>query len=139
MQAQHIPQQAISGRRMYGGWALGLIAVALLGLLIAGRMLFTTSAVTPQEHQPVVGQHTVVSGLVFDGTRYTSAPIAVGASALPVIGRHTTVTGLVFDGTRYTSAPIAVGAEDTQGSYSVTGLVFDGTRYISAPVQVRSR
>jgi hypothetical protein len=108
MQAQHIAQQAIGGRRMFGVWTLGIIAVALLGLFIAGRMLFTASAVDPQGYQPAVGQHTVVSGLVFDGTRYTSAPIAVGASALPVIGRHTTVTGLVFDGTRYTSAPVQV-------------------------------
>jgi hypothetical protein len=47
-----------------------------------------------------------VTGLVYDGTRYTNAPIAVGA---PKVGRGYAVTALVYDGTTYRAAPVQVG------------------------------
>ena len=56
--------------------------------------------------QPIVGRAITVTGLVFDGTRYVNAPIAVGA---PRAGQGYAVTALVFDGTTYRSAPVQVG------------------------------
>jgi hypothetical protein len=77
--------------------------------------------------------------MVFDGTRYVTRPIAIGASVgqQPVIGKAITITAPVFDGTTYRTTAIAVGA-DRRG-YTVTALVDDGNGYQSVPVIVSSR
>jgi hypothetical protein len=122
---------------MVGGRVIGFALVALLTLLLAGRLTMPVPAPAHQAAQPVVGRAITVTGLVFDGARYTSAPISVGATMeQPIVGRASTVTGLVFDGARYVSAPIAVGKPRAERSYTVTALIYDGTTYRSAPVQV---
>ena len=137
MTTQQIAQTLISGRRTVGGWMLGFALVALLALLVAGWLAGPASLPQAALPQPVVGRAITVTGLVFDGTRYVSAPIALGASLdQPIVGRAITVTGPVFDGTRYVNAPIAIGASRAGHGYAVTALVFDGTTYRSAPVQV---
>ncbi|HEU5100839.1 MAG TPA: hypothetical protein VFU22_17540, partial [Roseiflexaceae bacterium] len=96
MTTQQIAQILVGGRRMVG---LGII-FALLAILAAAR-LNLPALPAPVAVQPVVGQAMTVTGLVFDGTTYRSAPIAVGTRLeQPVVGRAMTVTGLVFDGTR---------------------------------------
>jgi hypothetical protein len=134
MTTQQLEQTRVGGRRIVGGWLIGF---ALVALLVAGWLTWPAPARPADASQPVVGRAITVTGLVFDGTRYVSAPIAVGATMeQPIVGRAITVTGLVFDGTRYVNAPIAVGAPRTGQGYVVTTLVFDGTTYRSAPVQV---
>jgi hypothetical protein len=137
MTTQRIDQTVVGGRRMVGGWILGFALVALVTLLVAGWLTVPAPAQKPAASQPVVGRAITVTGLVFDGTRYVQAPIAVGATVdQPIVGRAITVTGLVFDGTRYMQAPIAIGAPRAGRGYAVTALVFDGTTYRSAPIQV---
>ena len=88
--------------------AIGLIGfalMALLTLLVAGWLTVPAPA-QPMAAQPVVGRAITVTGLVFDGTRYVHAPIAVGA---PRVGRGYAVSALVYDGTTYRSAPVQVG------------------------------
>ena len=138
MTTQQIEQTVVDGRRMVGGRMIGIgfALVALLTLLVAG-WLTVPAPEQPMAAQPVVGHAITVTGLVFDGTRYVHAPIAVGANVdQPVVGRAITVMGLVFDGTRYMQAPIAIGAPRAGRGYAVTALVFDGTTYRSAPIQV---
>jgi hypothetical protein len=140
MATQQIEQVMVGGRRMIG---IGIALVGLLALLLAARLTLpapASQAVFPAAAQPAVGRSSVVTGLVFDGTRYISAPIAIGAQLeQPVVGRAITVMGLVFDGTRYMNAPIAVGAPRAERGYAVTALVYDGATYRGAPVQVRGR
>jgi hypothetical protein len=137
MTTQQIERTAVGGRRMVGGWIIGC---ALVTLLLAGWLtmpLPVRPAPVPAAEQPIVGHSTVVTGLVFDGTRYMHAPIAVGTPLeQSIVGRAITVTGLRFDGTRYVHAPIAIGAARAGGGYAVTALVDDGTTYRSAPVQI---
>ena len=85
---------------------IGFALVALVTLLVAGwltcraRCRHSGCGATgrgPRDHG---------EGLVFDGTRYVNAPIAVGA---PRAGQGYAVTALVFDGTTYRSAPVQVG------------------------------
>jgi hypothetical protein len=136
MTTQQIAQTLISGRRMVGGWLIGFTLLALVVLLVAGWQTMPAPA-RQAAAQPNVGHAMSVTGLVFDGTRYVSAPITMGVNlAQPVVGRTITVTGLVFDGTRYASAPIPIGAPRAGRGYAVTALVYDGTTYRSAPVQV---
>ena len=139
MTTQQLERTTVGGRRMVGGWMIGLALVALLTLLVAGWL--TVSAPARQATaQPIVGSTMTVTGMVFDGTRYVNAPITIGANVdQPVVGRAITVTGLVFDGTRYVHAPINVGAPRAGQGYAVTALVDDGTTYRSAPVQVGGR
>jgi len=135
MATQQLEQTAIGGRRMVSGWMIGLALAVLATLLVAGWLTMPTPA--RQAAQPAVGSAITVTGLMFDGTRYVNAPIAVGAVRdQPIIGRATTITGLLFDGTRYVNAPIAVGASRAGRGYVVTALVFDGMTYRSAPVTV---
>jgi hypothetical protein len=137
MTTQQIAQTLISGRRMVGGWLIGLTLLALAALLVAGWQTMPAPARQATASQPVVGRAITVTGLVSDGTRYVNAPITIGANlAQPIVGRAITVTGLVFDGTRYVSAPVAIGAPRAGQGYAVTTLVYDGTTYRSAPVQV---
>jgi len=111
--------------------------VALVTLLVAGLLTWLAPARQVATAQPIVGRAITATGLVFDGTRYVTMPIFVGATMeQPVVGRAITVTGLVFDGTRYISAPITVGGPRAGQGYAVTALVYDGTSYRSAPVQV---
>ena len=105
MTTQQIEHAMVGGRRTVGGWILGFALVALVTLLVAG-WLTASAPVQPMVAQPVVGRAITVMGLVFDGTRYISAPIAVGA---PRAGQGYAVTALVFDGTTYRSAPVRVG------------------------------
>ena len=86
-----------------------------VGALLIGLTLFVGRAGAPAQQsarlveQPPLGRSVVVTGLVFDGQRYTSAPIAVGATRdQPVVGRAMTVTGLKFDGMTYHSVPVPV-------------------------------
>ena len=105
MTTQQLEQTTVGGRRMVGGWMIGFALVALVTLLAAGWL--TIPAPTgPAVSQPVVGRASTITGLVFDGTRYVNAPIAIGASHA---GRGYTVTALVYDGTSYRSAPVQVG------------------------------
>jgi hypothetical protein len=136
MTTQQLKQTMVGGRRMVGGWLIGFALLAILALLVAGWLTIQVPA-GPTTAQPVVGRAITVTGLVFDGTRYVSAPITLGANLdQPVVGQAIMVTGLVFDGTRYVSAPIQIGTQRAGQGYTVTGLVFDGTTYRSAPVQV---
>jgi hypothetical protein len=122
---------------MIGGWILGFALLALLALLVAGWLTWPAPVRQADAAQPVVGRAITVTGLVFDGTRYVTMPIAVGATMeQPIVGRAITITGPVFDGTRYTSAPITVGVPRAGQGYAVTALFYDGTSYRSAPVQV---
>ena len=105
MTTQRLEQTAVGGRRMVAGWMMGLALVALVTLLIAGWLTVSAPA-QPMAAQPVVGRAITVTGLVFDGTRYVNAPIAVGA---PRTGQGYAVTALVYDGTTYRSAPVQVG------------------------------
>ena len=137
MTTQPIEQTVVGGLRMVGKWIIGFALVALLALLMAGWLARPVLVPQAAVSQPVVGHAITVMGLVFDGTRYVQAPIAVGANGdQPIVGRAITVMGLVFDGTRYVQAPIAVGAPRAGRGYAVTALVFDGTTYRSAPIQV---
>jgi hypothetical protein len=88
------------------GIALAALAALLLAVQLTLAVPATRGVVVPAAVQPVVGRSAVVTGLVFDGTRYTSAPIAVAA---PYAGRGYTVTALVSDGTTYRTAPVQVG------------------------------
>jgi len=136
MTTQRLEQTTVGGRRMMSGWMIGLALVALVTLLVVGRLYASTPALSAAT-QPVVGRAITVTGLVFDGTRYVNVPISVGATMeQPIVGRAITVTGLVFDGTRYVNMPIAVGAMRAGQGYAVTALVSDGTTYRSAPVLV---
>ena len=135
MTMQQLDQTVVGGRRMVGGWIIGFALVALVTLVVG--WLTMPAPARPAAAQPVVGRAVTVTGLVFDGTRYTNAPIAIGANVdQPIVGRAITVTGLVFDGTRYRSAPIAVGVPRAGRGYAVTALVYDGTTYRNAPVRV---
>jgi hypothetical protein len=142
MATQQIEQMVVGGRRKIG-IGMGIALMALVALMVAGRLAMPMPAqptgVSAAE-QPSIGRSSVVTGLVFDGTRYTTAPIAVGAKGeQPAIGSAMTVIGLVFNGTRYTSAPIAVAAPSAGRGYAVTAMVFDGMTYRTAPVQVGGR
>ena len=112
--------------------SLGRMATSIglaVGALLIGLTLFVGRAGAPAQQaarlveQPPLGRSVVVTGLVFDGQRYTSAPIAVGATRdQPVVGRAMTVTGLKFDGITYHSAPVAVrGTTGLPASSSVQG------------------
>src|SRR5688572_12872987 len=82
-----------------------LIAAVLVASRIAGP-LSSFGVAQSKEEPPTVGRSVTVTGLVYDGTRYTNAPIAVGA---PKVGRGYAVTALVYDGTAYRAAPVQVG------------------------------
>jgi hypothetical protein len=121
----------------------GIIAVVLVGWMITARLTVPTvaSLASVPPDQASIGQHTTVSGMVFDGTRYVTRPIAVGASVgqQPVIGKAITITAPVFDGTTYRTTAIAVGAvaQPVIGQHAtVSGMVFDGTRYVTHPIAV---
>jgi hypothetical protein len=139
MATQQIWQTKFGGRRAAGGRMLGIALAALVTLLVAGWLTLSVAApraAFPAATQPVVGRSALVTGLVFDGTRYTHAPIAVGASAQPVIGRSVTITAPVFDGTTYRTTAIRVAGPSMGAGYRVTALIFDGSVYRSAPVRV---
>ena len=93
MTTQQIEQTLVGGRRMVGGWMIGFALVALLMLLMVGWLTGPASArQAAAASQPVVGRAVTVTGLVFDGTRYISALIAIGASVdQPIAGRAITV------------------------------------------------
>ncbi len=136
MTTQQLEQTAIGGRRMVGGWMIG---VALVALLVIGRLNMPDRQAAAAE-QPIVGRAITVTAPVFDGTRYVNAPIVIGATKdQPIVGQAITVTAPVFDGTRYVNAPIAIGTPFAAQGYSVTALVYDGTTYRSAPVQIGGR
>jgi hypothetical protein len=127
---------------------LVLVAVVLVVSRFAGPLVSfglaqradAPLAVAAKEEQPVVGHGAVVTGLVYDGTRYLNAPISAGALAdQPTVGRAMTVTGLIYDGTHYLNAPLDVGALEIGRDYAVTALVYDGTTYRTAPVQISGR
>jgi hypothetical protein len=106
MTTQQLEQTAIGGRRMVGGWIIGF---ALVALLVAGWIWMTAPAPAQQAAaaaQPSVGRAITVTGPVFDGTRYVTMPIAVGAMRA---GQGYAVTALAYDGTTYRSAPVQVG------------------------------
>ena len=136
MTTQQLEQTAAGGRRMVGGWMIGIALIALVTLLAAGWM--TAPAPAQQAAaQPIVGRAITITGPVFDGTRYANAPITIGSTIeQPVVGRTITITGPVFDGTRYVNAPISVEVPRAGQGYAVTALVYDGTTYRSVPVQV---
>jgi hypothetical protein len=137
MTTQQLEQTMVGGRRMVGSWMIGFTLVALVTLLVAGWMIAPAPVQQAAAAQPIVGRAITVTGLVFDGTRYVNAPIAVGATVeQPIVGRAMTVTGLVFDGTRYVHMPIDLGGPRAGQSYGVTALIYDGTTYRSAPVQI---
>jgi hypothetical protein len=107
MTTQQLEQTTIGGRRMVGGWMIGIALVALVTLLAAGWM--TAPALAQQAaaaSQPIVGRAITVTGPVFDGTRYVNTPIAVGA---PRAGQGYAVTALVYNGTSYHSTPVQIG------------------------------
>ena len=106
MTTQQLEQTTVGGRRMVGGWMIGFALVALLTLLVAGWLTWLAPAQQVATAQPVVGRAITVTGLVFDGTRYVSAPIAIGALRA---GQGYAVTALVYDGTTYRSAPVQLG------------------------------
>jgi hypothetical protein len=137
MTIQQIEQGLVGGRQLVKiGFALALAAVvALLTMRLASTAPAPRAAFLAVA-QPVIGRSAVVTGLVFDGARYTHAPIAVGAPAQPVIGRSAVVTGLVFDGAAYRSAAIRVAGSSVGAGYTVTAPIFDGAVYRSAPVRV---
>jgi hypothetical protein len=95
--------------RMAGwiGLAAGILLIA--AVLVASRIagpLASFGVAQSKAEPPTVGRSVTVTGLVYDGTRYTNAPIAVGA---PKVGRGYAVTGLVYDGTSYRAVPVQVG------------------------------
>ena len=106
MTTQQLEQTTVGGRRMVGGWLIGFALVSLVTLLVAGWLTVPAPAQQVAMAQPVVGRAITVTGLVFDGTRYVNAPIAVGALRA---GHGYAVTALVDDGTTYRSAPVQVG------------------------------
>jgi hypothetical protein len=101
MTTQQLERTAVGGRRMVDGWLIRFALVALVTLLVAGWLTMPVPAQTAAASQPVVGGAITVTGLVFDGTRYVNAPIAIGA---PRAGHGYAVTALVYDGTTYRSA-----------------------------------
>jgi hypothetical protein len=107
MATQQIEQMRVGRRRMIGT-RMGIALVALVALMVAAWLTLPVSTqpgISALE-QPSIGRNSVVTGLVFDGTRYTSAPIAV---AVPSAGHGYAVTILVFDGMTYRSVPAHVG------------------------------
>lgn len=141
MRQQHLrPVMVGSGHERKLLW-LGIAALLLVAVaLIVGILVRPAAPVAIPQAQPVIGQSVVVTGQVWDGTRYVSVPIAVGAARVqPVIGRSVVVTAQVWDGTRYVSAPIAIGAPRIGGGYAVTAPVWDGTTYRNMAVEIGTR
>ena len=135
MATRSLTQPMIATRRTL---VLALTLATLAALLLAARIMASTSSHTalPAQSQPVIGRSLVVTGSVFDGTRYVQAPIALGAHLeQPVVGLGVVVTAPVFDGQAYRTMAVHV-AGTRADSYTVTAPVFDGRVYRSAPVQV---
>lgn len=121
MLTQHTPRVPHRPTLPHGTAAITTLIVLALVLVVGIFMTFqamrpvptTVEAPKPVVSVPIsqaaVGQHTIVTGMIFDGTSYRSAPVAVAAGVPPTIGQHTIVTAMIFDGTTYRSAPITIG------------------------------
>jgi hypothetical protein len=138
MATQQIEQARVS-RQLTIGNGLVLAGLTLALLVVIALLLQRSVPAQPAVAtlaQPVVGRSIIVTGLVFDGTRYRSVPVAIATGAeQPVVGHAVTITGAIFDGMRYRNKPITIGALRAESGYSVTAYVWDGARYRTAPAQ----